>query len=100
MTSRLAPGAGREPDTARAGQADPGSGPIFGWTWLARPRVRRAVWALLAAEIITVAVFSIVYRPFDLNIYLWGGRAVLHGLRLYSVKPDHNWFTYPPFSAS
>jgi Glycosyltransferase family 87 len=75
-------------------------GPVFGWTWLARPRVRRAVWALLAAEIVTVAVFSIVYRPFDLNIYLWGGRAVRHGLRLYSVKPDHNWFTYPPFSAS
>jgi len=77
-----------------------GAGPIFGWTWLERPRARRAVWGLLAAEIITVAVFSIVYRPFDLNIYLWGGRSVTHGLRLYQVMADHNWFTYPPFSAS
>jgi len=92
MTSRL--------DAAPQSQEARDSGPIFGWTWLERPRVRRAVWALLGAEIITVAVFSIVYRPFDLNIYLWGGRAVRHGLRLYSVKPDHNWFTYPPFSAS
>ena len=55
---------------------------------------------MLAAEIITVAVFSVVYRPFDLNIYLWGGRSVTHGLRLYQVMADHNWFTYPPFSAS
>ena len=77
-----------------------GAGPIFGWTWLQRPRARRAVWAVLAAEIITVAVFSVVYRPFDLNIYLWGGRSVTRGLRLYQVMADHNWFTYPPFSAS
>jgi alpha-1,2-mannosyltransferase len=77
-----------------------GPGPIFGWTWLERPRARRAVGAVLAAEVITVAVFSVVYRPFDLNIYLWGGRSVTHGLRLYQVMADHNWFTYPPFSAS
>jgi hypothetical protein len=37
-----------------------GAQPIFGWTWLQRPRARRAVWAVLAAEIITVAVFSVV----------------------------------------
>ena len=54
---------------------------------------------MLGAEIITVAVFSVVYRPFDLNIYLWGGRSVTHGLRLYQVMADHNWFTYP-FSAA
>ena len=108
MTSHLIPGRGPRNEPGNAPEdAEPGEqpgragpGPIFGWTWLARPRVRRAVWAVLAAEIITVAVFSIVYRPFDLNIYLWGGRAVRHGLRLYAVKPDHNWFTYPPFSAS
>lgn len=98
--ARSEPEAGEEEPDRPAEAARGGAGPVFGWTWLERLRARRAVWAVLAAEIITVAVFSVVYRPFDLNIYLWGGRSVTHGLRLYQVMADHNWFTYPPFSAS
>ena len=85
MTSRVIrggeargePDAGQEPrrrsaDRPRQAARD-GGGPIFGWTWLERPRARRAVWAVLGAEIITVAVFSVVYRrwnPADLLVRL------------------------------
>jgi hypothetical protein len=58
--------------------------------------VRRAALVLLALEIGLVIGFVAAYRPFDLNIYLWGGRAVTHGLRLYLVQSHANWFTYPP----
>jgi hypothetical protein len=68
--------------------------------WLRVPWRRRAVWAVLIAEIGLVLGFAAVYRPFDFEIYLWGGRAVRHGLELYLVQPQHNWFTYPPFAAA
>ena len=54
----------------------------------------------LALELTLVVVFAGVYRPFDLSIYLWGGRAVSHGLALYLVQARANWFTYPPFAAA
>jgi hypothetical protein len=54
----------------------------------------------LLLELGLVVGFVAVYRPFDLNIYLWGGHAVQHGLRLYLVKAHANWFTYPPFAAA
>jgi alpha-1,2-mannosyltransferase len=62
--------------------------------------MRQAATTVLGLEIALVIGFAAVYRPFDLNIYLWGGRAVTHGLRLYLVQPDANWFTYPPFAAA
>ena len=68
--------------------------------WLASQQVRRVAAAVLALEIALVIGFVAAYRPFDLNIYLWGGRAVTHGLRLYLVQADANWFTYPPFAAT
>jgi hypothetical protein len=71
--------------------------PGFGWVL---GRGRRVVWGVLAAEVLLVLVFAVVYRPFDLAIYLWGGKAVLHGLRLYAVPVRGNWFTYPPFAAA
>src|SRR5580704_19593556 len=71
-----------------------------GWRWLASPRVRRAGLMVLLQQVVLLIGFVAVYRPFDLNIYLWGGRAVTHGLRLYMVKADANWFTYPPFAAA
>ncbi len=59
------------------------------------------VWGVLGVQVAVVLVFALVYRPFDLWIYLWGGRAVTHGLRLYSVQVrGNNWFTYPPFAAA
>jgi len=63
-------------------------------------RIRRAVYAVLVLELGLVIGFAAVYRPFDLNIYLWGGRAVTQGLRLYLVAAYRNWFTYPPFAAA
>jgi Glycosyltransferase family 87 len=71
-----------------------------GWRWLANRRVRRAGLAVLLLEVGLLIGFVAVYRPFDLTIYLWGGRAVTHGLHLYTVQADANWFTYPPFAAT
>jgi hypothetical protein len=70
------------------------------WRWLASRRVRHAGLAVLLLQVVLLIGFVAVYRPFDLNIYLWGGRAVTHGLRLYLVQADENWFTYPPFAAT
>jgi alpha-1,2-mannosyltransferase len=67
--------------------------------WLMTRRGRQVAGAVLAAQLITVTVFALVYRPFDLRIYLWGGRAVWHGPALYHVLVAGNWYTYPPFSA-
>ena len=68
--------------------------------WLESRGGRRLVWLTLLLEVAVVGGFAIVYRPFDLQIYLWGGRAVTEGLRLYLVAPQANWFTYPPFAAA
>jgi alpha-1,2-mannosyltransferase len=87
---------GGSADGPAGGSAD---GPL-GWPWLASRRARRAATAVLALEIALVIGFVAVYRPFDLSIYLWGGRAVTRGLRLYLVQSDANWFTYPPFAAA
>jgi alpha-1,2-mannosyltransferase len=70
------------------------------WRWLARKRMRRGAVAVLLLEVALIVGFVAVYKPFDLNIYLWGGDAVTHGLRLYLVQADANWFTYPPFAAT
>jgi len=64
------------------------------------PRSRTLAYAVLLLEVAIVIGFAIAYRPFDLNIYLWGGRAVTDGLRLYLVQAHANWFTYPPFAAA
>jgi len=68
--------------------------------WLESRGGRRLVWLTLLLEVAVVSGFAIVYRPFDLQIYLWGGRAVTEGLRLYRVAPQASWFTYPPFAAA
>jgi hypothetical protein len=73
---------------------------VFGGRWLASRRARAVVYTLLFLELGLLIGFTAVYRPFDLNIYLWGGRAVLHGLRLYRVQVQANWYTYPPFAAA
>jgi len=70
------------------------------WRWLASQRVRRGAVAILFLEIALIIGFVAVYKPFDLAIYMWGGRAVCHGLRIYLVQADANWFTYPPFAAA
>jgi hypothetical protein len=66
--------------------------------WQEDQRVRRAIYVLLALELGLVIGFAAVYQPFD-HIYLWGGHAVLRGMRLYLVLAHANWFTYPPFAA-
>jgi hypothetical protein len=67
--------------------------------WLEGPSGRRAVGATLLLQVAVVVAFALVYRPFDLAIYLWGGQAVTHGAQLYLVQSHANWFTYPPFAA-
>jgi hypothetical protein len=63
-------------------------------------RARFIAYGCVLAELGLVIGFAIVYRPFDLSIYLWGGSAVTHGMRLYLIAPRANWFTYPPFAAA
>src|SRR5262245_2086147 len=62
-------------------------------------RARKLAYAVAGVEVAVVIGFAIVYRPFDLNIYLWGGHAVTEAARLYLAQAHANWFTYPPFAA-
>ena len=96
---RVAAGKDKTTETTKTTEPEPAEA-LFRWAWLANRRLRRATYALLALEIGLVIGFVIAYHPFDLNIYLWGGRAVTHGLRLYLAQADANWFTYPPFAAA
>jgi hypothetical protein len=70
---------------------------------ISRPWAIRAAWIGLAAGVVLVVVFSVVYRPLDFSVYRWGGQEVTHGLRLYLTRyvqgHDREWFTYPPFAA-
>jgi hypothetical protein len=89
--------AGLEPaDQGQTGQESAEPGP----RWLYGTRARRVIYTLLGLELGLVIVFAAAYAPFDLNIYLWGGKAVTHGLELYRGQPQGNWFTYPPFAAA
>jgi alpha-1,2-mannosyltransferase len=64
-----------------------------------RPSARTACYAALIAWLAVVAWFAATQVPYDLNVYLWGGRAVAHDARLYLAQVDGHWFTYPPFAA-
>jgi hypothetical protein len=68
--------------------------------WLGTERARRVLCVTVAVQVAVVAGFALVYRPFDLQIYLWGGRAVTEGTRLYLAQSHGNYFTYPPFAAA
>jgi Glycosyltransferase family 87 len=74
--------------------------PALSAAWLHHRGVRLAVAVALVAELGLLIGFVTVYRPLDLEIYLWGGRAVTHGTGLYLTQAYANWFTYPPFAAS
>ncbi|HTX81314.1 MAG TPA: glycosyltransferase 87 family protein [Streptosporangiaceae bacterium] len=88
-------------DSAGAAPPAPVPGAAEGLRSVLRGRRARAVaYGCLLAELGLVIGFAIAYRPFDLSIYLWGGSAVTHGMRLYLVAPRGNWFTYPPFAAA
>ena len=94
--------------TAAEAAADPEKGPDAGpaaglaaaTRWLRGHPARLAVAIALTLQVGLVVGFAAVYRPFDLRIYLWGGQAVTHGLRLYLAQSQGNWFTYPPFAAA
>ena len=68
--------------------------------WLESRRGCQLISGVVLLQIAVVAAFAVVYRPFDLQIYLWGGRAVTSGTRLYLGSAHGNWFTYPPFAAA
>lgn len=80
--------------------ADPSLSPVPLRLMLHGRRARFVAYAAVLAELGLVIGFAIAYRPFDLTIYLWGGRAVTQGMRLYLVQVHGNWFTYPPFAAA
>lgn len=67
--------------------------------WMESRHGRQLAGGVLLLEIALAAGFAVVYRPFDLGIYLWGGRAVTSGARLYLVPVQGIWFTCPPFAA-
>jgi Glycosyltransferase family 87 len=79
---------------------EPGDGAAAEPSWLRGRHGQLAVAIALTLEAGLVAGFAAVYRPIDLGTYLWGGRAVTHGLRLYLEMSHGNWFTYPPFAAA
>jgi hypothetical protein len=56
-------------------------------------------YGALCAEAGVVIWYALTHNPFDLNVYLWGGRAVTHDTRLYLVQVARHWFTYTPFAA-
>lgn len=68
--------------------------------WADSRRRRQLIYGVLLLETALVAVFAIVCHLYDLDIYLWGGRAVTSGLRLYRAQLQGNFFTYPPFAAA
>jgi alpha-1,2-mannosyltransferase len=55
----------------------------------------------IVADLAHATLFSRItgFRMLDLGVYRAGGRAVLHGARLYSVRAKSGLFTYPPVSA-
>src|SRR5262249_47034484 len=57
------------------------------------PGRKHALMAALATEIAAVVCFAVVYSPFDLHVYLWGGHAVAGDARLYLDQVDQHWFT-------
>lgn len=68
----------------------------------ANGRATRVSYGLLAFGIALVVGFAILYRPFDFDVYRWGGRMVTEGMRLYLDQAENIsglWFTYPPFAA-
>jgi len=67
--------------------------------WVESRHGRQLISGVVLLEVALVTGFAAVYRPFDLEIYIWGGRAVTSGSRLYLVLVQGNWFTYPPFAA-
>jgi hypothetical protein len=95
------PGSTRRPGTTRP----PGGavGTDLKELDITAPWAVRAAWIGLAAAIVLVVVFSIVYKPLDFSVYRWGGQQVTHGLRLYLARyfqgHDREYFTYPPFAA-
>ncbi len=65
-------------------------------------RATKASYGLLAFGIALVVGFAIFYRPFDFDVYRWGGRVVTDGMHLYLDQAENIsglWFTYPPFAA-
>ena len=61
------------------------------WRPLASRRVRRGAVAILLLELALMIGFVAVYQPFDLNIYLWGGRAVEHKITLPVTASGNRW---------
>jgi uncharacterized membrane protein len=55
--------------------------------------------AILVCELVWFVRNSVMHRPFDLNVYLWGGRELFRGTGLYMTTVTAHWFTYPPVGA-
>jgi alpha-1,2-mannosyltransferase len=52
------------------------------------------------AYLVAAALFGRpAFRMLDLEVYRDGGRAILHGRRLYSIRAKSGVFTYPPVAA-
>jgi hypothetical protein len=67
--------------------------------WLAKRWVARVVYGILLAEVGVLIWYAVAFKAVDFGVYMWGGRAVGHGTRLYLGKADGHWFTYTPLSA-
>jgi alpha-1,2-mannosyltransferase len=62
--------------------------------------MKRRVSLILAAEVLAIAAFSVLYDSLDFRIYRLGGDAITNGSRLYEEQLADHWFTNTPFMAA
>jgi Glycosyltransferase family 87 len=68
--------------------------------WLAKRWAARVVYAVLLAEVGVLVWYAATSKAVDFAVYMWGGRAVGHGTRLYLGNAGGHWFTYTPLAAA
>ena len=66
---------------------------------MSRRWVAPVIYGVLGVELAVVTGFAVAYNALDFRIYMWGGHAVTHDMRLYLDLAYGHWFTYAPFAA-
>jgi len=66
---------------------------------VSRRWVAPVIYGVLGVELAVVTGFAVAYNALDFRIYMWGGHAVTHDMRLYLDLAYGHWFTYAPFAA-
>src|SRR5579864_7678949 len=67
--------------------------------WVASRWAAPVIYGVLGLELAVVTGFAAAYNALDFRIYMWGGQAVTHDMRLYLDLAYGHWLTYSPFAA-